>query len=82
MNWNDQIEIKDTLQESNAACHVAKLIRDRLTARTDLESDIDFLEVVDAFSELALDETCLACEVDAALDLLYDWADSNGVWIQ
>jgi hypothetical protein len=89
MAWRKTIDIKPILQRDQenidpayiAKCgkEIADLIRANTTgdeqADNDLSEALDTLETIDPHDDEALEQ------FNDALDILYDWADAERVWL-
>lgn len=93
--WDRTINIKQILREDPAntspthACNVANqiglLVKGRVPAdwlNPDAESaHVDLIDLINSLTSLSVDDNEPLAELNSLLDQLYDWADSNRVWL-
>lgn len=86
--WHHTVNIKDLLttdESPDEARRIAAEIRSRLlTLPPGLRNDPDMSDILEGFDEIAHAGSYQAHDVDEfnnVLDMLYDWADYNRVWL-
>ena len=84
--WQRTLDISSAWRKAGddeiTPTQLAKVIADKLSKLDPFGPEFQYLdeardELVESFKELADDPSCTSSEIDAAMQELYDWADSK-----
>lgn len=84
-DWKFKIDIKQHFVDKQVTAQVAAqgVLKElgKLTRRKAFKDDDELLGITQEFERLGEDTDAETQEFDEALERLYDWADTNDVWL-